>query len=59
MLTIISPSGGNLSPSDFGKLMFSSRSPSEVQASYDYPDDVLLRAYAVVQYDGIRLASAP
>ena len=33
----LSSAGGNLSPSDFGKLIFSSRSPREVQASYDYP----------------------
>ena len=50
MLTIISPSGGNLSPSDFGKLMFSPLSPQpEAQAGYGYPDDVLLQAYDVVQ----------
>ena len=42
-LTIISPAGGSLSPSNFGKLMFSSRSPSEVQVGYDYPDDGLLQ----------------
>ncbi|KAF8595172.1 hypothetical protein BDV93DRAFT_534959 [Ceratobasidium sp. AG-I] len=37
--------GGNLSPSDFGKLMFSQ---PEDQAGYEYPDDGLLQAFCVV-----------
>ena len=43
--------GGNLSPSDFGKLMFPQ---PEDQTNYEYPHDGLLQAYGVVKDNEIR-----
>lgn len=43
--------GGNLTPADFGKLMFSQPDDS---AGYFYPDDGLLQAWGVVQDTEIR-----
>jgi len=45
------PAGGNLSPSEFGKLMFPQ---PEDQADYEYPDDGLLQAFGVVKDEGMR-----
>lgn len=44
-------SGGNLSSTEFRRLMFSQ--PTD-QASYAYPDNGLLQAFGVVQHDEIR-----
>jgi len=43
--------GGNLSPSDFGKLVFPQ---PEDQADYEYPDDGLLQAFGVLKDNEIR-----
>ncbi|KAG7451365.1 uncharacterized protein BT62DRAFT_927053 [Guyanagaster necrorhizus] len=43
--------GGSLSPSDFGKFLFSQ---PEDQAGYEYPVDGLLQAFGVVKDDEIR-----
>ena len=53
-LTIISPAGGNLLPSDFGKFMFGSRNPRSRRAT-----TTRTMGSSIVQYDRIRPDSTP
>ena len=49
--TIIIPAGGNISPTDFGKLMLPH---PENRANYKYLEDGLLQAYGVVKDNEMR-----